>query len=72
MIFKIMKPQSARVNPEFQAKARLVQKKFPKKCLTLGFCLEYETFIRGVFCPNLFVCLCVFVCPFFLKKINNC
>ena len=23
----------------------------PKKCLTL------ETFIRGVFCPNLFVCV---------------
>ncbi len=22
---------------------------------TLGLCLEYETFIRGVFCPNLFV-----------------
>jgi hypothetical protein len=43
----------------------------PKKCLTLGLCLEYETFTRGVFCPNLFVCLfvCVFVCPLFLKKI---
>ena len=49
----------------------------PKKCL-LGLCLECETFIRGVFCPNLFVCLfvclcvCVCVCPLFLKKINNC
>ena len=31
----------------------------PKKCLTLGLCLEYETYIRGVFCPNL--CVCVFV-----------
>jgi hypothetical protein len=45
----------------------------PKKCLTLGLCLEYETFIRGVFCPNLCVCLCVcvFVClsvRFFLEK----
>ncbi len=41
----------------------------PKKCLTLGLCLE--TFIRGVFCPNLFVCVCVFVClyvRFFWKK----
>ncbi len=28
----------------------------PKKCL-LGLCLECETFIRGVFCPNLCVCL---------------
>ena len=40
--------------------------------LTLGLCLEYETFIRGVFCPNLFVCVyvlvCVCVCPLFLKK----
>ncbi len=36
--------------------------KIPKKCLTLGLCLEYETFIRGVFCPNLFVCLCVCLC----------
>ena len=45
----------------------------PKKCL-LGLCLECETSIRGVFCPNLFVCLCVcvFVCPLLLKKINNC
>ena len=44
----------------------------PKKCL-LGLCLECETFIRGVFCPNLFVCLyvCMCVCPLFLKKINN-
>ncbi len=49
----------------------------PKKCL-LGLCLECETFIRGVFCPNLFVCVCVClcvcvfvcvcVCPLFLKK----
>ncbi len=45
----------------------------PKKCLTLGLCLEYETFIRGVFCPNLcvcvFVCLCVCMSAFFGKKI---
>ena len=41
----------------------------PKKCLTLGLCLEYETFIRGVFCPNLFVCVCVCVyVRFFWKK----
>ena len=44
----------------------------PKKCLTLGLCLECETFIRGVFCPNLWVCLCVcvFVCmsAFFEKN----
>ena len=33
----------------------------PKKCLTLGLCLEYETFIRGVLCPNLCVFVCVFV-----------
>jgi hypothetical protein len=41
----------------------------PKKCL-LGLCLECETFIRGVFCPNLFVCLCVCVClsAFFEKN----
>ena len=44
----------------------------PKKCLTLGLYLEYETFIRGVFCPNL-CCLCVCVClsAFFWKK-NYC
>ena len=48
----------------------------PKKCL-LGLCLECETFIRGVFCPNLFVCLfvcvcvCVCVCPLFLKTTEN-
>ncbi len=36
--------------------------KVPKNCLTLGLCLEYETFIRGVFCLT---CLCV---PLFLKK----
>ena len=41
----------------------------PKKFLTLGLCLEYETFIRGVFCPNLCVCLCVCVCVrFFFDK----
>ena len=43
-----------------------------QEVLTLGLCLEYETFIRGVFCPNLCVCVfvCVFVClsAFFLKK----
>ena len=41
-----------------------------QEVLTLGLCLEYETFIRGVFCPNL--CVCVFVCLsafFFGKKI---
>ncbi len=46
----------------------------PKKCLTLGLCLEYETFIRGVFCPNLFVCLCVCLCvcvSAFLKTTEN-
>jgi hypothetical protein len=42
-------------------------------CLTLGLCLEYETFIRGVFCPNLCVCLFVYLCicvsvSFFLKN----
>ena len=40
--------------------------RIPKKCLTLGLCLEYETFIRGVFCP--YLCVCVSV-RFFLKKI---
>ena len=44
----------------------------PKKCLTLGLWLEYETFIREVFCPNLFVCVyvCLFVCvsAFFEKN----
>ena len=34
--------------------------------LILGLCLEYETFIRGVVCPNLFVC--VFFCPLYVKK----
>ena len=36
--------------------------------LMLGLCFEYETFIRGVFCPNLFfLCVCLYV-GFFLKN----
>ena len=36
---------------------------FPRS-LILGLCLGYETFIRGVVCPNLYVCIyiCVYVC----------
>ena len=40
---------------------------FPRS-LILGLCLECETFIRGVFCPNLCVSVCVCV-HFFEKKI---
>ena len=34
--------------------------KHSQAILILSLCLEYETFIRGVVCPNL--CVCVFVC----------
>ncbi len=40
-----------------QLKVEVIKVEVPKKCLFLGLCLEYETFIRGVFCPNLCVCL---------------
>ena len=51
--------------------ATVPTKKVSQEVLTVGLCLEYETFIRGVFGPNLFVCVCcvcLSVCPFFIEK----